>query len=228
MNTMDARRFILGLMLLVLISAIPTNAQNEKSVSLGGHTFTANLPDGWVVSSNMTIDSIDPSSSDWTDLKWSWKGVWAEAFNYPAYPSAPKDSDYYGTISGRVYLFVVKIPDDLRQQLLQHDVAVYGSSDKIPDDRKTQELNDILTDAAHISILNTKYDSEKDITFNDHQAHLSEADDSSWSIGSIAILLDNDTVGIIQPNIEKTHRLGKDSAIFDGSAWDFIEKVTVN
>lgn len=219
---------------LVLLAVMPTVMAAQESVSLGGHTFTADLPDGWVVSDIMKADSFDQSNPDnsldscmVTD---SWKGTFEEAFNFLAYPNALKNSTYYGTLTGRVYIYVTKVPDDLRRSIQERDIALYGSVDKITDDQKAKDTSEILTEAAHIGLAcpkDTIFDSEKDITFNDHEAHLTESDNSAWSTGSIAILLNNDTLGIIQPLIQKTHQGQTDSTLFDGSAWDVINSMTV-
>lgn len=215
---------VLVLLVSMLLVAMPAIAE-KLNVSIGGHTFTADLPDGWTVSKTMTIVSIGPEDSDWAG---SWTGMYVEAFDYPAFPNAPKNSDYYWKSAGSVYLYVVKIPADLRESVQEHDIAVYGSPDKIPDDQKAQELNKILTGAAHISLISQSYDSEKDITFNDHKAHLSEGDNRAWSTGSIAILLDDNTVAIIQPAIQTSTMGQQDFALYNGRAWDIINSIVVS
>ena len=39
-------KYIAGSIVVVLLAIVPVTA-TESSVSLGGHTFTADLPDGW-------------------------------------------------------------------------------------------------------------------------------------------------------------------------------------
>ena len=208
----------------------------QESVSLGGHTFTADLPDGWVVSDIMKADSFDQSNPDnsldsclVTD---SWKGTFEEAFNFLAYPNAPKNSTYYGTLTGRVYIYVTKIPDDLRQSFQERDIALYGSVDKITDDQKAKDTSEILTEAAHIGLACPKdniFDSEKDITFNDHEAHLTESDTSAlehvwyWLYSNFAEQRYGGHNSTAYSN--RAYGCSTDSTLFDGSAWDVMTEL---
>jgi hypothetical protein len=49
---MTARNILFGLVVMALVFAIPIYAQNEKNVTLSGHTFKADLPNCWVLSSD--------------------------------------------------------------------------------------------------------------------------------------------------------------------------------
>jgi hypothetical protein len=197
-------------------------------VEVGDWKFATDI-EGWKIQDSFATEKYDSSKPDWESpcgVMGTWKGDFADAFVYPVYPNAPKDNEDYGKISGMVYLYTLKIPEELRKDLQDHDIAVYGSLDKIPEDQKQQELKDILSDAIRNAMNCEKFDSEKDITFGDRMSHLSEGDNNVKSVGAIAILLDDDTVGIIEAYAEKTPR-EKDGAIFNGRAWDVIETFTV-
>jgi len=204
-------------------------SSHAASVDVGGWTFTTDS-EGWMALENLEIETYDSSSEDWQtgcDVMGEWKGVVAmEPFVYPSYPNAPKESDEYGSVSGGIYIYVLKLPEDLQAELRDHDIAVYGSVDKIPEDRKEEDMNTILKDATRMFGCG-RFDSEKDIDFNDFKAHLSEGDDSFASRGTIAVLLDESTVGIIDVYTEKEPR-NKDWVVFDGRAWDVIDSFTIS
>jgi hypothetical protein len=205
-------------------------SSHATSVDVGGWSFATDI-EGWRVKENPEIEMYDSSSEEWQsdcDVLGKWKGVTAmEPFVYPSYPNAPKDSDEYGSVSGGIYISVLKVPDNLVTALRNHDIAVYGSSDKIPEDKKEEEINEILRDATRNALQCQNFDSEKDITFQDHKAHLSEGDSNAMSTGTIAILLDDTTVGIIDVYTEKQPRYN-DATIFNGRAWDVIESFTIS
>jgi hypothetical protein len=204
---------------------------NAASVDVGGWTFTIDA-EGWRTWENPEIETYDPNSEKWIPLCYvmgKWEGVVAaEPFFYPAYPNAPKETSESKMASGIIGIYVLEVPDDLRTELQNHDITVYGSVNKIPEDRKNEEMNAILKDATANGAECTKYDSEKDITFNDRKAHLSEGDNQYISVGAIAILLDNSTVGIIDVYTEKEPTLKDEAPVFNGRAWDIIEKFTVS
>jgi hypothetical protein len=229
---MTAKSVFCVLVLMTLIFVISANAQNEKSVSLGGHVFEADLPDGWVLSSEYNnsykFDSSNPDDApNGANVIGTWKGENTKAFDFLAYPNAPKDNSNYGEFTGYVIVYILTVPDELKQSLHEKDIAVYGSLDKVPDDRKAQDLQEILLNAAYvIKIGAAKYDSDKAITFSDHDARLFERDDGV-SDGIIAISLDPYTVALIHASVKKERLLGQeDAALFDGRAWDIINAIT--
>ena len=125
-------------------------------------------------------------------------------FVYPAYPNASKGNENYGTLSAKVSaIYVVKIPED----------------------RKQQNLNKILTDATRIPTMCVEWDSEKDITFKNHPAHLAEKNGNHLATGTIAVLLDNDTVGVIEVYVDKIYL--RNGEVFEGNARDVINSFTI-
>lgn len=218
---------------MALIFAIPTYAQNEKNITLGGYTFKADLPDGWVLSSDSNMPySFDSSNPDdapnGANVEGTWKGIEVTAFNFLAYPNAPKDNSNYGIITGYIILDVLTVPNELKQSLQEKDVAVYGSLDKVPDDRKAQDVQEILGNAVYVTRIGSeKFDSDKSITFNDHNARLFERDDGP-SNGVIAISLDSNTIALIEVSINTIRHPGQeDEALYNGRAWDIINTITV-
>jgi len=202
---------------------------HAASVDVDGWTFTTDL-ESWRVIDNFDKESYDSSDPDWASpcgLRGIWKGTFTKPFYYPEYPNAPKGNENYDKFTGFIYISVLKIPEDLRQSIQEHDIAVYGSLEKIPNDIKEKELNDILRDATRNALQCDNFDSEKDITFGDRTAHLSEGDDSVSSDGAIAILLDNDTVGIIEAYVLKKP-YERDGSVFNGRAWDVIDSFTIS
>ena len=220
-------------MALILLASI-VNA-SENSVSVGGHTFTTDLPNGWVLSSDSNepsaFDSSNPDNApDGANAIGTWKGTEASLFDFLGYPNAPKGNSQYGVITGFVAVDVLKIPDELKQSIQDKDIAVYGSLDKVPDDRKAQDLQDILGNAVYVTrIGDEKFDSDKAITFSGHDARLFEIDGNAISIGMLAISLDPNTVAVIYASINKEHLSGQeDATLYDGRAWDIIDSITVN
>jgi len=199
------------------------------SADVGGWTFTSDV-EGWRVSDVVEIHPYDSTSENdqpTCGVRGAWNGVWGADFGYPTYPNAPKDNDEYHAATGWGEIFVLKVPDDLRAELQSHDVAVYGSVDKIPADAKEQEINDILKDATRNSDWCKDFKSDKDIDFNGYKAHLAEGDPLGSSCGAIAVLLDDNTVGIIEVNTDTNPGNGGNGAYFDGRAWDVIETFTI-
>lgn len=172
---------------------------HAASIEVSGWNFTLNLNslDGWRASEYQTILPYDSSSPDWKpscEVGGAWIGVTSTAFVYPAFPNAQVGEEG-GT--GWAYISVFKIPDNL----------------------KKQEVSEILSYATRNTLSCKNFDSDKDITFDGHKAHLSEGDTVSFKIsdGAIAILLDDDTVGLIDVSVFKEPR-EKGDAIFNGSA----------
>ena len=239
----------------VLIVAV--GSSHAASVDVDNWTFTVGAV-GWRASENFEIEGYDSRRLDPVNYECevvgTWKGTVAHsAFVFPSYPNAPKDNKLYGYTSGTIDIYVLKMPVDLLADLQEHGIAVYGSADKIPNDRKKQDTYNILKAGTR----NTKnvgddwshnyspivgeegetyekrsdecflIDSEKDITFNNHQAHITEFNKyENWSVGTIAIQLDENTVGIIDVWTTKTN--GEDSTGFNGRARDVINSFALS
>jgi hypothetical protein len=183
----------------LFVLLIMVGGSHAESVDLGGWNFTINT-DGWRHYGSPDIGQYDSSKIDYDDYdcdpEGTWKVVAEEAFYYPVYPNAPKGNEYYEQRRGRVALSVLKIPNDLRNDLRERSIAIYGSPEKIPEDQKQQELIDILRDAARIEDLCEYYTSKMETIFDGDRIALLSFDRENDA--SIAILLDNDTVGIIE------------------------------
>jgi len=144
---------------------------------------------------------------------------------FPSYPNAPKGDDSYQASGTFVTLNVITIPSDLKDAQLKQNIRVYGSANKIPDDQKAKDINQILSIVTGKYAMSMTTNTEKDITFNDHPAHLIEAVDLAVSFATIAILLDDNTVGLIDVNISYNPPIGGVAA--SGRAWDIINSITV-
>ena len=222
------KRLVLALLILTFL----VGSGQAVSVDVGGWKFTTDL-EGWVAADDFSVESYDANSPDWehpcetNSVVGSWKGDVGGLLIYPAFPNAPKDNDMYGRFSGKVWIYVVKIPEDLKKAIEERDLAVYGSLDKVPDDRKEENQNKILRDATRIPIMCIEYDSDKAIEFNDKKAYLSEEDGDRQSTGVIAFLLDNNTVGVLDVDVDRDSKW-TDGAVPGGRAWDVIESFTAN
>ena len=203
------------LVLVALLAVMPVMA-TESSVSLGGHTFTANLPDGWVTDKELSSDvgalpegdnSLDPIQAVKGIGTWTGVSMFAPWY-YPA------DDGGYNSMA---CLYVVKIPDELKGQDTTKILTAAAPS------------FDTEIKANHI----TGY-SDKDITFGGRPAHLAEcewfepaasfgAPYDQGTTGRIAILFDADTVGVIYVWIDHTAT----GSYYNGRAWDIINSITV-
>lgn len=221
---------------MLIAGCTSSGSTNEKSISLGGYNFTADLPDGWKTFENIAVHEVNEgdenSYSANIDDGYSWKGFTVEPWFYPQYPNAPKDDDTYGSFSSVVNLYVLTIPADLKKDQLEENIRIYGSEDKIPDEQKEKDIAKILTDAAppYLSDLLKDYNDE-DLTFNDLPAHLAEKEayrndnfDETNSYGRMAVLLDENTVGIIDVYVQRYSPSGQ---FFDGDARDIIDSITI-
>lgn len=225
--------YVIGLVLLVLFIA-SANAQSEKTVSLGGHTFTADLPDGWRSIDNSTVQPWNDGNEENATPDYNgWKALSIEPWDYPLYPNAPKDDEYHGMYSSVVNLAIVIIPAEEKKNQLDEDIRIYGSADKIPDDQKAKDIVSILTALAppYLNKHLTDY-SDKDLTFGDRPAHLAEMTAESpsnykdeTSYGRMAILLDDNTVAVI--DVRAAH-FSPSGMFYDGSAWDIINSISVS
>jgi hypothetical protein len=193
------------------------------------------LPEGWVAFKDANVDKVDDESETYqsgiNDV-YSWKGVAARPWFYPQYPNAPKDDRYYVATSA-VTLYVLTIPADLKQDMLEENIRIYGSADKIPDEKKEKDITTILGRAAPVyqSDIMRDYNYE-DLTFNDSPAHLEEMEtygysnlgEDASSFGRMAILLDENTIGIIDVYVERRSPSGQ---FFDGKARDIIDSFKI-
>ena len=225
----------IGLLLFVFIALIPASA-TAQSVSIGGHTFTADLPDGWIRPDYVAVKQEGyylPDTSSYyyppdyqPDENVDWKGSNVDPWvMFPDYPNAPKGDDSYQASGSLATLYVITIPSDLKDAQLKQNIRVYGSANKIPDDQKAKDINQILSIVTGKYIMGMTINTEKDITFNDRPAHLIEAEDSAVSLAEIAIMLDENTVGFIEVNISRVPFIGGVAA--SGKAWDIINSITV-
>lgn len=228
-----------GIIALFLITAILPSPETTSvsasaiNVSINGWKFSTDL-DGWRISEDVIIQPYDSSDPDWqhpcitNSLVGSWKGqVISTPFYFPAYPNAPKDNENYGSMSAFIEdIYVVKIPEDLKKSLQDHNIGVYGSMDKIPDDVKEKDLEYILTDATRIPTMCLEWDSEENLDFKGHKAHLAKRDGDQLSSSIIAILIDEDTVAVIDSNV-KLELFMKDAKAYDGRASDVIDSIII-
>lgn len=224
------RKKLIGLCGIAMFLLMVGSCHATTSVVLDGWKFTLNS-DGWRSYDPYAPELYDSSSPGWQSpcgIQGTWKEDLADAFYYPSYPNAPKGNDEYDSLSALVTIWVMKVPEDLRTQLQDHDVAVYGSVGKIPEDARKKETDAILADATRNAIQCETYFSEKDISFNDREAHLSEGEDVGSSYGAIAVTLDNNTVGLIEVYVyNRNGPVAEDTTLFDGRAWDVINAITI-
>jgi hypothetical protein len=230
-DIMATQTLVYILTLMMLIFAVPSLAE-EQSVSLGGHTFTSTLPDGWVLSSDSDkIKSFDSSNTedslfgpDATEVTGIWRGKYVDAFDYLAYPNAPKDNSKYGMATGSVYAYVLTIPDQVKKSLEEQDIALYGSLDKVPEDQKAKDMQEMFRYAAYVTKNGFyEYYSDKEITFNDRPARLWESDDQA----DLVVSLDPNTVAVLQVFAASDLPSEEDAAIFSGEPWDMLETITI-
>lgn len=222
----------IGLLLMVVANMVGIAVGEQQSVSLGGHILTADLPVGWVLSNDSKPEAFDSSNPEDTpngaNVIGTWKGTYSCAFEFLGYPNAPKENDYRSVTTGSVCIYILKVPIELKQSLQEKEIAAFGSVDKIPDDRKAEDIQKVLLDAEYVTKIDyQKFDSDKAITFGDRDARLFERD-NGFSVGDIAISLDPNTVAVISASVNKKHISGQeDAALFDGRAWDIINTITV-
>jgi hypothetical protein len=234
------------IVMMVAVFAIVVNAQ-AVSVDVDGWNFTTDL-DQWRTSKLTETMSYDdgkdryPTNYECEVPGGRWKGTKvSDAFVFPSYPNAPKDNKFYDASSGSIDIYVLKIPENLLTDLQDQSIAIYGSEDKIPETRKKQDMYEILKAATrNTDNVGKDYgfesdnpecfliDSEKDITFNNRPAHLTEAQyakDKGYCVGTIAVLLGESTMGVIDVYILKGV---KDQATFKGQASDVINSFTIS
>jgi len=229
MDISKLSEFIGALYLLTLVLSV--GGCLAASADVGGWIFAADLGDEWRISNETW--SFDPhqditfpdKASGWE----GWEGVGSLPFQFPEFPNAPEDDEFYDSDSAYVRIFVLKIPEELKNDIENQNIRVYGSLDKVPDDQKEQDLKRILQTVARFIWLGES-DSEKDITFEDRPTHLIERDIDYNKIrktdGVIAVALDANTVSIIDTHGgTKMHEGGVD---FEGRAWDILEKFKIS
>lgn len=213
---------LVGLCAILSMCSSFGSAQSDKSISLGGYTFTSDLGDGWIVPDDVAVyQKTDAYYPDDSDTAWKGYYVWPW-LKFPSYPNAPKDDEEYQSSRTFAIIYVLTIPPELKAAQLKQNIRVYGSIDKVPEDQKEKDTNEILAIATGKYTMDMTSNSEKDITFNDRQAHLIEADNSAYSGGRIAIALDNDTIGLIDVTVYYTQ-----NNPFDGRAWDVINSIKI-
>jgi len=228
----NMKQKLLGVLLgaaLMFVAAAPALANpSAPSVVLSGWRFVLDEP-GWVATGRVGNDwPYDSNVNSCPGMQGHWKGRFAAyPFYFRAYPKAPKDNKYYYEASANVSdITVVKIPGDLRKSIQDYSIAIYGSPDKVPVDVKKKETEQILTNATGVSVwcLN-KYDKKMLITFQGHTAFLKTWEDNKVSVAIIAVLLDNNTIGVITVDVEK--HPGSNKAAYSGKAKDVINALTI-
>lgn len=195
----------IALLCVALILLASTANASEKSVSIGGHTFTADLDDNWVTSVGQ-IAPYDPKDLPDSYLDYGNAEYWTGtrdfyAFNYgPDLPGENENSDQTGYAS----LFILKPDTSLRSLKPEGE----------------DESSFLLRAATDIFVMwvpgmagGPEDESHKDIDFNGRPAHLVEYKD----LGTIAFFLDNDTIAVI---CIYTDNVGM-------RAWDVLDSITV-
>jgi len=225
----NARRIIIGIACLTFL--FMAGSAYALTATVNGWTFNGDSDQNWRTYSDGTSNNFVSTTDDYFDPSWTWKGA-CSAFYYPLFPNAPKDDYYYTQPTAYMWLYVLKIPDDLKNSIREQDIRVYGSLDKVPADQKDKDTQQILSTAAELFNLeepkNNPFDySDKDITFDDRQAHLTERENDQDSHGRIAFLLDDNTVGIIYAWVIRTTPLAGGKP-YDGRAWDIIDSFTIS
>lgn len=235
------------------VSNSPANQQSKPvtaSVMIGGWNFSTNL-EGWRACDKVNAVSYNSDEIDLftkTSNFGTWRGVAAGSGDdnglyhntnllyYPAYPNAPKDNNAYYWGSAGVYgISVLNLSQDLNNSLMEHDIAVYGSPDKIPDDRKREYLTATLKSSigGEVSQYAASFQSggsdSKSITFQNHMAERYDAKGRSDANGNtftiMAVLLDSDTVAIIR--LYSSEDPMPDEVLFRGNLDDIVNSLTI-
>ena len=196
-------------MVLILLASI-VNA-SEKSISIGGHTFTADLDDTWSTDSAKVTTynpedmlggpdqkNIASGAHDWTGYTVGMAFAHLEKLSSSGKLTAESeygDSSIYVLNPMKSY---IETYNPTESDILKHATDLIIN----PNDLSGKELESL---------------SEKDIEYNGKPAHLVETD-TTVSLGVIAFFLDNNKVGIISAGTNK----------FGGMrAWDVIKSITV-
>lgn len=203
-------RFVAFIGLCILL-AVCCCAQSDKSISVGGHIFTTSLDDTWSTDSAKVTPYNPTDTSGGTDQQHVASGAY----------------DWTGYQVGMAFAHLEKLGSDgkFTEDTEYGDSSLYVLTPKASYIEKNKPTSsDILKHATDLMInpsdlsgdeLNSL--SEKDIEYNDMQAHLVETD-ATFSQGVIAFFLDNNTVGVISAGTNK----------FGGMrAWDIIDSITV-
>jgi hypothetical protein len=192
---------IIGLVLLTLLFSVPVDAQSNKSISIGGHTFTIKLDDNWtanqanvmdynptkyfddersrekIMTPNIQFESADPvpeGSIDWT-------GTQAlSAFTYKTKQSSESIAKYGLTKYGFVDIRVLKLTKDY--------IGAYNLS---PNGTLSHAINQI-----------GDWKGVTNIIFNGKPAMKCSNDDVRYSFKAIAFIQDNNTVALIVVKIK--------------------------
>jgi len=195
----------------VMVCGCLDTAVVQKSVTIGGHTFTAALDDKWATSvQGEAVPYVPANLEDQygiPDGAYDWTGL--EDYGAFSYKSGQPSGSI--TKYGFVYIFILNPNEDLADSssidILRH--AAYLIID--PGNHRNAVLGGDLT--------------EKEIEYNGKEAYLVEVsgelkedhiNDNSY--GAISFFLDNDTVALI--GVHTTNNYGI-------SAWDVIESITV-
>jgi hypothetical protein len=198
-------RVLLTLVLFAVLMVAMLSQAEKENVTLEGHVFTADLPDGWKASQStgepynsqdQALEALDTSTgaTDWTGTQDY------EAFNYYG-SNQPSDI-------GFVDVFVLKP----KQEYL--DEYQMNSSDPIVLEHATALFLSLNKAIAAATIV----DSVKDINFNGKPAHLVEFRGLD-RYGVIAFSLDDENIALIRVTLGEN--LGS-------SPWDIINSITIS
>ena len=186
--------------LLVLPVVIPAMA-NGLSVSMGGHTFTADLPDGWKLNQSVVEPYNPQDTMNLHDVLATGAEDWTGTQAYAAFDYSSGQAD--GN-NGWVNVFVLKPkPQWVKDNSATTKDILYHATDLFLD------TNGITAEKTGIEI--------KDDDFNGHPAHYIESGLKN-TFGVIAILLDDGNVAVM--DITSEENLGS-------KPWDIISSTTV-
>jgi hypothetical protein len=164
---------------LAVIFATDCASSSPATLNVEGWNFVANLGDEWKLDSSSVPENFD----DWADCsdEFEWSGA---SLDMPLFiPKEPDELSYsgFGGKSGFVSIKVLKIPDESNSMTMEK----------------------VLTRAANLEHCYTVGEGEdKDLTFDDKEAHLwtqdEELDGIEYSFGTISVKLSDTEVGVIR------------------------------
>jgi hypothetical protein len=201
--------------LFALIFFASANAQSDRSISIGGHTFTADLDDTWTTDSaeatpynQDTLGGADGESIAFGADDWTGDQVGMAFFHFENLgPSGEYTAETeYGDSS--IYILKPKKGYIETYNPTESDILKHATDLMInPNDLSGDELESL---------------SEEDTEYNGMQAHLVETENEYTRSAVIAFFVDSNTVAVISTG---TNKFG---GIFGHmSARDIIDSITV-
>jgi hypothetical protein len=198
-----------ALLFVVLVVITPAPADENLNVTLGGWKFTLGA-DGWVLAKAPMMDrfsspydpDFDLSCGDpqlpWTDILWC-----GGPFYYPAYPPDKHQSGITGSVE---------------------DIEVMN----IPADTQGMSTDEVLGDAAELVACcphpERPYD-EQYTTFKGHEAFLRTWEGEQITTATLAVLLDNNTVAVIDAEVNLPG--DDDKQVYSGTAEDVLNTLSI-